>query len=84
MYNGFEFIKGLVDAMTDKDPEKRPTIEDVISRFSRIRDSLNRIKLRTYITAKRDPSLFTACRHTRQVIRAAKYALSRKAAIPLA
>ena len=77
-------MEGLVDAMTDDDPEKRPTVEDVISRFSPIRDSLNKIKLRTFIAAKRDPSLFTACRHTRQFIRTAKYALSRKAAIPLA
>jgi len=77
-------MNGLVDAMTDESPEKRPTIEDVISRFSRIRNSLNRVKLRTFITAKKDPSLFTACRHTRQVIRTAQYALSRKAAIPLA
>jgi hypothetical protein len=77
-------MEGLVDAMTDESPEKRPTIEEVISRFSLIQNSLNKIKLRTFITAKRDPSLFTVCRHTRQVIRTARYALSRKAAIPLA
>jgi hypothetical protein len=77
-------MEELVDAMTDERPENRPTIEDVISRFSGIRNTLSKIKLRTYITAKKDPSLFTACRHTRQVIRTAKYALSRKAAIPIA
>ena len=42
-------MKGLVDAMTDEDPEKRPTIEDIISSFSHIRNSLSRIKLRTVI-----------------------------------
>ena len=77
-------MKGLVDAMTDEDPEKRPTIEDIISRFSHIQNSLSRIKLRTFITAQKDPSLFTACRHTRQVVRTAKYALLRKDPIPLA
>ena len=40
MYNGFEFIVGLVDAMTDENPAERPAIENVILRFSYIQDSL--------------------------------------------
>jgi len=31
---------GLFDAMTDENPAERPTIENVILRFSYIRDSL--------------------------------------------
>jgi hypothetical protein len=84
VYNGFGFMKGLVEAMTNDDPQERPTIEDIVSRFSHIRNSMNKIKLRTFVTAKKDPSLFTVCRHTRQVVRTAKYELLRKAAIPLA
>jgi len=41
-------MKELVEAMTDKTPEKRPTIEEVVEKFDRIRDSLSAIiKLRT-------------------------------------
>jgi len=28
LYNGFEFMVGLVDAMTDENPAERPTIEN--------------------------------------------------------
>ncbi|KAF8265698.1 hypothetical protein EI94DRAFT_1702283 [Lactarius quietus] len=48
--NGFEFMQELVDAMTDESPEQRPTIEEVIERFDRIRDSLSSIKLRSFIS----------------------------------
>ena len=82
VYNGFAFMKGLVDAMTDEDPWKRPKIEEVISRFSHIRASLSRFKLRSLITAKKDPSIITTFRYTRQVFRTVEYILMRKAAIP--
>jgi len=79
---GFEFMTGLVDAMTDEDPEKRPVIEDVISRFSRIRNSLSGFKLRSPIAPKRDPSLITTLRYACQVVRTARYIISKKTAIP--
>jgi len=83
VYTGFGFMKGLVDAMTNEDPGKRPSIEEVISRFSRIRDSLSRLKLRSLMIAKKDPSLITAFRYARQVVRTAKYLLTQKAPVPL-
>jgi len=79
---GFEFMIGLVDAMTDEGPEQRPVIEDVISRFSRIRNSLSGFKLRSPITPKQDPSLFTTLRYARQAVRTARYIISRNTAIP--
>ncbi|KAH9983844.1 kinase-like domain-containing protein [Russula vinacea] len=41
--------------MTNENPVERPTIEDVISRFSRIRKSLGEFKLRSPIMSKKDP-----------------------------
>jgi hypothetical protein len=84
LYNGFEFMVELVDAMTDENPAERPTIETVISRFSYIRDSLTEFKLRTLITAKKDPSLVTTYRYARQVVRTVEYIILQKAAIPYA
>jgi hypothetical protein len=84
MYNGFEFMVGLVDAMRDENPAKRPTIEDVISTFSCIRDSLSGFKLRSLITSQNDPSLFTTYRYARQAVRTLQYIISRKSTIPFA
>ncbi|KAH9045928.1 kinase-like domain-containing protein [Lactarius deliciosus] len=58
--NGFEFMRELVDSMTNEIPERRPTIEAVIERFDHIRDSLSTTKLRSLISLKKDPRLFTA------------------------
>ena len=82
LYNGFEFMVVLVDAMTDEDPAKRPTIEDVILMFSRIRDSLSSFKLRSLITSKKEPSLIITFRYIPHAIRTAKYIVLQKAAIP--
>ena len=84
LYHGFEFMVGLVDAMTDENPAERPTIENVISRFSYIRDSLSEFKLRSLIISKKDPSLVTSYRYVRQVVRTVEYIILQKAAIPYA
>ncbi|KAH8982637.1 kinase-like domain-containing protein [Lactarius hatsudake] len=81
--NGFEFMRELVDSMTDEIPERRPTIEAVIERFDHIRDSLSTTKLRGLISLKKDPRLFTAFRRLRQFIRTAHYIVLKKAAIPI-
>ena len=38
-------MRELVDAMTDENPAKRPTIEEVIEKFDEIRSSLSTVKL---------------------------------------
>jgi hypothetical protein len=75
-------MEELVDAMTDDDPERRPVIEDVIARFSSIRNSLSRFKLRSPITSRKDASLVIAFRYARQTIRTIGYILCQNAAIP--
>ncbi|KAH9970459.1 hypothetical protein BJV74DRAFT_259284 [Russula compacta] len=47
VYNGSEFMEGLVEEMMHVDPAKRRALEEVKLGFSRIRDSLNEIKLRS-------------------------------------
>jgi len=81
-YNGFGFMKDLVDAMTAIEPSKRPMIEDVISKFAHIRESLSVAKLRSPITSSRDPSVITAFRYTSQAIRTVQYIILQKPAIP--
>jgi hypothetical protein len=61
--------------MTDSDPEKRPVIEDVIARFSRIRNSLTGFKLRSHITSRKDASPVIAFRYVGQMIRTIEYIL---------
>ena len=84
VYNGFEFMTGLVNAMTDENPAERPTIETVISRFSYVRDSLSEFKLRSLITSKKDPRLFTTYRYVRQAVRTVQYIILQKDAVPYA
>lgn len=81
-YYGFEFMQDLVDEMTHINPAKRPSIEEVVANFSRIRESLSGFKLRSTIIAKHDPSLFSMFRRARQALRTVQYIFSHKAAIP--
>ncbi|KZT63088.1 hypothetical protein DAEQUDRAFT_815840 [Daedalea quercina L-15889] len=53
-YHGMEFIRPLVDAMVQDEPEKRPTIDEVVSRFDEIRLSLNTRKLRSRLVANNE------------------------------
>jgi hypothetical protein len=76
-------MQDLVDAMTDESPEQRPTIEQVIEGLATFVISLSSIKLRSFISVKKDPRLFTAFRHARQLLRTARYIVLKKAAIPI-
>jgi hypothetical protein len=75
-------MQDLVFEMTHKDPAKRPLIEEVVVRFARICESLSGFKLRSPITSKKQPSLFTAFRYARQAIRSLYYVVSNRSAIP--
>ncbi|KAG6836481.1 hypothetical protein H0H93_007650 [Arthromyces matolae] len=44
---GFEFMRGLVDDMTQTDPRKRPSMADVVMRFDEIVKVLDEKKLRS-------------------------------------
>lgn len=42
---GFEFIEPLINDMVQRDPAKRPTMADVVSRFEKLSSSLSEWKL---------------------------------------
>ncbi|KAH8825799.1 kinase-like domain-containing protein [Flagelloscypha sp. PMI_526] len=44
---GTEFMRPLVESMCAEDPTKRPTIDEVVSRFNKVRGSLSSAKLRS-------------------------------------
>jgi hypothetical protein len=75
-------MQDLVNEMTHINPVKRPLIEDVVTKFSYIRRSLSEFKLRSPLTSKHKPSLFTIFRRAKQALRTLQYVLSCKAAIP--
>jgi hypothetical protein len=75
-------MRDLVNAMTDENPAKRPTIEEVVEKFDRIRSLLSTVKLRSTVTAKNDPTIFTMFRHARQLTRTVFYVIQRIPAIP--
>ena len=76
-------MNSLVEAMTDEDPTKRPTIEEVVEKFDRIRGSLSAIKLRSPITPKNDHIVFTVFRYTMQLTRTVRYIIHQTPAIPI-
>jgi hypothetical protein len=79
-FDGFEFMEGLINDMTNDDPKSRPTIEEVVERFNRIRDSeeLSDNMLRSTITPKNDPTTQRA----KQITLTFKHIIRGKSAIP--
>jgi hypothetical protein len=46
---GFEFIAPLINDMTNTDPQRRPTMNEVVKHFQLIKASLRRRKLRSRV-----------------------------------
>ena len=81
-YKGFEFMEPLVTDMVQNDPTKRPTMDEVVTRFSQIRGKLSSWKLRSRIARKNELWPVTAWRSVRHWYHTVGYFLGRKAAIP--
>ena len=75
-------MEDLIAAMTSERPEDRPRIEDVIERFTAIRKSLRKTKLRSALTSRKLPTIIGVAQKAGQCVCTARYILSRKAAIP--
>lgn len=75
-------MQDLIAEMTHINPAKRPLIEEVVAKFSRIRESLSGFKLRSPIISKHKPSLFSMFQRAQQALRTVQYMFSHKAAIP--
>ena len=72
----------LVAEMTHINPTKRPLIEDVVAKFSLIRESLSSFKLRSPIISKHDPSLFSVFRCAKQILLTLQDIILHNAAAP--
>ena len=81
-YKGFEFMAPLVTDMVQDDPTKRPTMDDVVKRFSEIKTKLSTWKLRSRLPRKNEIWPVTAFKTVRHWYWTVGYVLGRKAAIP--
>ncbi|OCH90194.1 hypothetical protein OBBRIDRAFT_826068 [Obba rivulosa] len=79
---GVEFMEPLVSDMVQDDPSKRPTIDEVISRFAELRKSLSRRKLRSRLVDPEETKLLRFYRNTRHIFRTAYYIMARHSAVP--
>jgi hypothetical protein len=81
-YQGFEFMEPLVTDMVQNDPTKRPTMDEVVTRFTEIRAKLSTWKLRSRIARKHELWPVTAWKSVGHWYCTVGYILGRKAAIP--
>lgn len=55
--HGFEFMRPLVQDMVQDDPTKRPTMDEVVTRFDAIQKGLSWWKLRSRVSPRKDDFL---------------------------
>ena len=75
-------MESLVADMIKTDPAKRPTMDEVVVRFSKIRNKLGTWKLRSRMARRYELWPVTAWRSVGHWNRTIGYVLGRKAAIP--
>lgn len=57
MVKGVEFMAPLIADMVQDDPSKRPTIDEVVARFEKLRKALPWWKLRSRLVRKDEPAV---------------------------
>ena len=75
-------MEPLVRDMVQTDPTKRPTMDEVVTRFSEIRGKLSTWKLRSRIARRYELWPVTVWKSFGHWRRTVGYVLGRKAAIP--
>ena len=83
VYRGFDFMKDLIDDMVQADPGKRPTIEEVESRFNEKFHRLTRWKLRSRLVRKNEWLIERGIYGIVHAIRTAKYLMKRLPPLPV-
>lgn len=81
-FSNVDFVESLVTDMVQSDPSKRPTIAEVVDRFSQIRLSLDWQTLRSRLVPKgesKSDSLWNSVIH---FVRTVGYIITRRSAIP--
>ncbi|KAH9960991.1 kinase-like domain-containing protein [Lactifluus volemus] len=81
-YLGFDFIKSLIADMIQEDPARRPTMNEVVTRFSELKGKLSTWKLRTRMARNNEIWPVAAWRTFGHWYRTVGYVLARKAALP--
>ncbi|KAJ8474870.1 hypothetical protein ONZ45_g15805 [Pleurotus djamor] len=79
---GFEFMKPLVADMTNPDPSKRPTMDEVVERFEKMRKSLSSWKLRSRVVKADEIYVVGVVRSIGHLARRAIYMVKGVPAIP--
>ncbi|KAJ6516596.1 hypothetical protein C8R47DRAFT_1172844 [Mycena vitilis] len=79
---GFEFMHELLADMCHEDPTKRPTIDEVVDRFSRIKAGVSEWRLRSRFKTEKRFFLLDIIHATGHWIRQIQFALMRLPAIP--
>ena len=75
-------MEPLIADMTQEDPQKRPTVQEVASRFAEIRRGLSIWKLRSRVVRRNENWPLRILRSSRHLFRTAGYIIARKTAIP--
>ncbi|KAA1477313.1 hypothetical protein DENSPDRAFT_828677 [Dentipellis sp. KUC8613] len=81
-YYGFGFMKELVADMVQDDPSKRPGINEVVTRFAKIRESLHSWKLRSRTIPRKEWKIVTLWRYPPHIARTIRFVVTRTPAIP--
>ncbi|KAL1713751.1 hypothetical protein EV715DRAFT_295796 [Schizophyllum commune] len=79
---GLDFLWPLVNEMTEKDPQKRPTMDQVMSRYKDVVSSLSSWKLRSRVAKARDNSLHSLYLSVTHWARRVRFVASKRPAIP--
>lgn len=79
---GFDPMKSLIDDMTAEDPVARPTMDEVMTRFEAIRNSLSTWKLRSRVVARDEIPIVAPFRMVPHWLRRVYFILSGTPALP--
>ncbi|KAH9920132.1 uncharacterized protein B0H18DRAFT_1025250 [Fomitopsis serialis] len=82
-YRGFEFMEQLVQDMVQDDPQKRPTIAEVETRFNEIYRRLSWWKLRTRLVHQDESGFKRAVLGMLHVFRTARFVAKRLPSVPI-
>jgi len=72
---GFSFMQPLISDMVATDPDKRPSMDQVVERFDEMRRSLSKAKLRSRVLGKKEPGIVAVFRGPVHFIRTVGYIL---------
>ena len=77
-------MEELITDMVKEDPEKRPTMDEVVNRFTEMTSRLSAWKLRSRMARNNEIWPVTAWRTVSHWYRTIGYVIARKPALPLA